>query len=439
MKICVVGSGYVGLVAGACFADVGNTVVCADIDARKIEMLKRNELPIYEPGLDEIVIRNQADGRLSFTTDVAAAIRQSKVIFIAVGTPMTDEGAADLKYVEAVAETIGDNLTTFKVIVDKSTVPVGTADLVTRIIASRTTAEFAVVSNPEFLKEGVAVSDFLRPDRVVIGTDDARAKELMAQLYAPFQRASNRIIFMDARSAEMTKYAANAMLATRISFMNEIARLCEETGADAEMVRHGIGSDARIGNKFLYPGVGFGGSCFPKDVRAVIHTAHRKGQRMRILEAVMEVNEDQKLRIVDRVVEQFGEDLTGRTFGVWGLAFKPETDDMREAPSITIIKNLLARGAKVRATDRAAFETAHACFGDTIDYVKDEYDVLDGADALIVVTEWKEFRNPDFDRIKELLKQPVIFDGRNLYDPAFMRAQGFTHFSIGRVAPTKPL
>jgi UDPglucose 6-dehydrogenase len=439
MKICVVGSGYVGLVAGACFADVGNTVVCADIDARKIEMLKRNELPIYEPGLDEIVIRNQADGRLSFTTDVAAAIRQSKVVFIAVGTPMTDEGAADLKYVEAVAQTIGDNLTTFKVIVDKSTVPVGTADLVTRIIASRTTAEFAVVSNPEFLKEGVAVSDFLRPDRVVIGTDDARAKELMAQLYAPFQRASNRIIFMDARSAEMTKYAANAMLATRISFMNEIARLCEETGADAEMVRHGIGSDARIGNKFLYPGVGFGGSCFPKDVRAIMHTARRKNQRMRILEAVMEVNEDQKLRIVDRVVEQFGEDLTGRTFGVWGLAFKPETDDMREAPSITIINNLLARGAKVRATDRAAFETAHACFGDTIDYVKDEYEVLDGADALIIVTEWKEFRNPDFDRIKELLKQPVIFDGRNLYDPAFMRAQGFIHFSIGRVAPTKPL
>ncbi len=439
MKICVVGSGYVGLVAGACFADVGNTVVCADIDARKIEMLKRNELPIYEPGLDEIVIRNQADGRLSFTTDVAAAIRQSKVVFIAVGTPMTDEGAADLRYVEAVAQTIGDNLTTFKVIVDKSTVPVGTADLVTRIIASRTTAEFAVVSNPEFLKEGVAVSDFLRPDRVVIGTDDARAKELMAQLYAPFQRASNRIIFMDARSAEMTKYAANAMLATRISFMNEIARLCEETGADAEMVRHGIGSDARIGNKFLYPGVGFGGSCFPKDVRAIMHTARRKNQRMRILEAVMEVNEDQKLRIVDRVVEQFGEDLTGRTFGVWGLAFKPETDDMREAPSITIINNLLARGAKVRATDRAAFETAHACFGDTIDYVKDEYEVLDGADALIIVTEWKEFRNPDFDRIKELLKQPVIFDGRNLYDPAFMRAQGFIHFSIGRVAPTKPL
>ncbi len=439
MKICVVGSGYVGLVAGACFADVGNTVVCADIDARKIEMLKRNELPIYEPGLDEIVIRNQADGRLSFTTDVAAAIRQSKVVFIAVGTPMTDEGAADLKYVQAVAETIGDNLTDFKVIVDKSTVPVGTADLVTRIIAGRTTAEFAVVSNPEFLKEGVAVSDFLRPDRVVIGTDDARAKELMAQLYAPFQRASNRIIFMDARSAEMTKYAANAMLATRISFMNEIARLCEETGADAEMVRHGIGSDARIGTKFLYPGVGFGGSCFPKDVRAIMHTARRKNQRMRILEAVMEVNEDQKLRIVDRVVEQFGEDLTGRTFGLWGLAFKPETDDMREAPSITIINNLLARGAKVRATDRAAFETAHACFGDTIDYVKDEYEVLDGADALIIVTEWKEFRNPDFDRIKELLKQPVIFDGRNLYDPAFMRAQGFIHFSIGRVAPTKPL
>lgn len=439
MKICVVGSGYVGLVAGACFADVGNTVVCADIDARKIEMLKQNELPIYEPGLDEIVIRNQADGRLSFTTDVAAAIRKSKVIFIAVGTPMTDEGAADLKYVKAVAETIGDNLTDFKVIVDKSTVPVGTADMVTRVIAARTTAEFAVVSNPEFLKEGVAVNDFLRPDRVVIGTDDARAKELMAQLYAPFQRASNRILFMDARSAEMTKYAANAMLATRISFMNEIARLCEETGADAEMVRHGIGSDARIGNKFLYPGVGFGGSCFPKDVRAIIHTAHRANQRMRILEAVMEVNEDQKLRLVERVVEQFGEDLTGRTFGVWGLAFKPETDDMREAPSITIIKQLLARGARVRATDRAAFENAHAYFGDTIDYVKDEYEVLDGSDALIVVTEWKEFRNPDFDRIKGLLKQPVIFDGRNLYDPAFMRAQGFIHFSIGRVTPSTPL
>ena len=438
MKICVVGSGYVGLVAGACFADVGNTVICADIDARKIDMLQRNEIPIYEPGLEELVVRNQADRRLSFTTDVAAAIRASKIIFIAVGTPMTDEGAADLRYVQAVAETIGDNLTEFKVIVDKSTVPVGTADMVTRIIAARTNAEFAVVSNPEFLKEGVAVNDFLRPDRVVIGTDNAKAREVMAQLYAPFQRASNRILFMDARSAEMTKYAANAMLATRISFMNEIARLCEETGADAEMVRHGIGSDARIGNKFLYPGVGFGGSCFPKDVRAIIYTAQRKQRRMRILEAVMEVNEDQKLRLVERVVEQFGEDLTGRTFAVWGLAFKPETDDMREAPSITIIRELTRRGAAVRATDRAAFDTARAYFGDSITYVKDEYEVLSGADALLVVTEWKEFRNPDFDRIKELLRQPVVFDGRNLYDPAFMREQGFNHISIGRAATTKP-
>ena len=438
MKICVVGSGYVGLVAGACFADVGNTVICADIDARKIDMLQRNEIPIYEPGLEELVVRNQADRRLSFTTDVAAAIRASKIIFIAVGTPMTDEGAADLRYVQAVAETIGDNLTEFKVIVDKSTVPVGTADMVTRIIAARTNAEFAVVSNPEFLKEGVAVNDFLRPDRVVIGTDNAKAREVMAQLYAPFQRASNRILFMDARSAEMTKYAANAMLATRISFMNEIARLCEETGADAEMVRHGIGSDARIGNKFLYPGVGFGGSCFPKDVRAIIYTAQRKQRRMRILEAVMEVNEDQKLRLVERVVEQFGEDLTGRTFAVWGLAIKPETDDMREAPSITIIRELTRRGAAVRATDRAAFDTARAYFGDSITYVKDEYEVLSGADALLVVTEWKEFRNPDFDRIKELLRQPVVFDGRNLYDPAFMREQGFNHISIGRAATTKP-
>ncbi len=432
MKVGVIGSGYVGLVAGACFADTGATVICADIDEGKIDGLKENVLPIYEPGLREIVVRNQDDGRLSFTTDVGRAIRDSTILFIAVGTPPDEDGSADLKHVLAVAATIGDNLNDFKVIVDKSTVPVGTADRVCAAIRSRTDGDFAVVSNPEFLKEGAAMEDFRKPDRIVIGTDDERARDLMGQLYAPFQRTSDRILYMDVRSAEMTKYAANAMLATRISFMNEISRLCEEVGADVDSVRRGIGSDPRIGSKFLFPGVGFGGSCFPKDVRALVGTGQEHGQAMDILQAVFRVNERQKKRLGERVVQHCGEDLTGRTFGVWGLAFKPRTDDMREAPSITVIGDLLARGARVRAHDPVAMDNARGIFGDTIEYVDNEYAAVEGADGLIVVTEWSEYRNPDFVQLKSLLAQPVVFDGRNLYDPRRMAELGFTHYSIGR-------
>lgn len=438
MKVCIIGSGYVGLVAGACFADTGNTVTCADIDEGKIAGLKENILPIFEPGLQEIVVRNQDDGRLIFTTDVAKAVRDNDVIFIAVGTPPGEDGSADLQHVCAVAETIGENLNGYKVIVDKSTVPVGTADTVRDLIRSKTEEEFAVVSNPEFLKEGAAINDFVKPDRVVIGTDDERARQIMARLYEPFQRTSNRIIFMDVRSAEMTKYAANAMLATRISFMNEVARLCEDVGADVNAVRMGIGSDPRIGPKFLFPGVGFGGSCFPKDVRALMGTGARFNHEMHILRAVFAVNERQKMRLVERVVEHFGEDLSGMTFAVWGLAFKPNTDDMREAPSITIINALIERGAKIRATDPVAIENARKDFGETIDYVDNDYDTVEGADALLVVTEWSEYRNPDFDRLKALLKNPVIFDGRNLYDPGRMAEQGITHYSIGRLPAGSP-
>lgn len=432
MKVCVIGSGYVGLVAGACFSDTGNDVTCADISEEKVEALKAGVIPIYEPGLHEIVERNSKVGRLTFTTDVAQAIRDNDVIFIAVGTPMDGEGAADLQHVKAVAEIIGDNLNGFKVIVDKSTVPVGTADMVMEIISSRTTGEFAVVSNPEFLKEGAAVQDFLKPDRIVIGTDSERGREVMARLYAPFQRTSNRIIFMDLRSAEMTKYAANAMLATRISFMNEVARLCEEVGADVDMVRRGVGSDPRIGSKFLFPGVGFGGSCFPKDLRALIQTGREYGRDMKVLRAVVEVNEAQKVRLVERIVEEFGEDLSGRTFALWGLAFKPETDDMREAPSIEIIRGLRERGATVRAHDPVAIETAKAAITDEVEYTSDNYEALKDADALIVVTEWSQYRTPDFSRIKSLLKKPVIFDGRNLYRPELLEELGFSHYSIGR-------
>ncbi|MCB9532172.1 MAG: UDP-glucose/GDP-mannose dehydrogenase family protein [Myxococcales bacterium] len=438
MKVCVIGSGYVGLVAGACFADTGNSVTCADIDARKIEGLKKNVLPIYEPGLHEIVERNQHDGRLSFTTDVAAAIRANDVIFIAVGTPPGEDGSADLKHVCAVAKTIGENLVGFKVVVDKSTVPVGTGARVAEIIREHAPdGDFAVVSNPEFLKEGAAVNDFLKPDRIVIGTDDERARRVMAQLYAPYQRTSERIIFMDVPSAEMTKYAANAMLATRISFMNEIARLCEDVGADVSAVRRGIGSDPRIGNKFLFPGVGFGGSCFPKDVRALMDTGRKRGQPMHILQAVFDVNERQKLRLVERVVEHFGEDLSGLTLAVWGLAFKPQTDDMREAPAITIIRALRDRGARIRATDPVALETGREAVGEDVEYVDSEYAAAEGADALLVVTEWSEYRTPDFPRLKSLLRNPVVFDGRNLYDPAYMAELGFVHYSIGRATVGK--
>lgn len=432
MKVCVIGSGYVGLVAGACFADTGNDVTCADISEAKIEALKQNVIPIYEPGLSEIVERNAQAGRLKFTTDVAGAIRDNEIVFIAVGTPQDEDGSADLQHVRAVAETIGDNLNGFKVIVDKSTVPVGTADIVSSIVASRATGEFAVVSNPEFLKEGAAVQDFLKPDRIVIGTEDQRAREIMARLYAPFQRTSERIIFMDVRSAEMTKYAANAMLATRISFMNEIARLSEEVGANVDLVRRGLGSDPRIGNKFLFPGVGFGGSCFPKDLKALIQTGREYNTEMSVLNAVVEVNERQKNRLVERVREVFGDDLSGKRFALWGLAFKPETDDMREAPSIRIVEGLRELGAEVVGHDPIARETAGQVFGDTITFAEDNYAAADGADALLIVTEWAQYRTPDFQRLKGLLRQPIIFDGRNLYQPQRVAELGFDHYSIGR-------
>ena len=432
MRVCIIGTGYVGLVAGACFADTGSVVTCADISEEKIGALRNGVIPIYEPGLDTLVARNAEDGRLLFTTDVAQAIRDNDVIFIAVGTPQDEDGSADLQHVRRVAETIGDNLNGYKVVVDKSTVPVGTADLVRETIAARSNQEFSVVSNPEFLKEGAAVNDFLKPDRVIIGTDDPRARAVMEELYAPFQRTNNRCIFMDLRSAEMTKYAANAMLATRISFMNEISRLCEEVGADVDMVRRGIGSDPRIGDKFLFPGVGFGGSCFPKDLRALIQTGREYHTDMQILRSVVEVNERQKSRMVEQVVARFGEDLSSRTFALWGLAFKPETDDMREAPSVVIIRALKERGANVVVHDPVATETARAVLGDSVRYVENHYDACDGADALLVVTEWKLYHNPNFDRLLALLRAPVIFDGRNLYRQESLNAKGFDHYSIGR-------
>lgn len=432
MKVCVIGTGYVGLVAGACFADVGNHVTCVDISQEKIDSLRRGEIPIYEPGLEEIVQRNVETDRLTFSTDVAKGIRENEIIFIAVGTPTGENGSADLQHVEAVARSIGDHMDGYRVVVDKSTVPVGTADRVREIVEARSEHPVSVVSNPEFLKEGAAVQDFLKPDRVVIGTDDERAREIMARLYAPFQRTSNRILFMDVRSAEMTKYAANAMLATRISFMNEVARLCDAVGANVDLVRRGIGSDPRIGNRFLFPGVGFGGSCFPKDLRALIRTGDEHDVNMSILRSVVDVNERQKLRIVEQVVEEFGEDLSGRRFAVWGLAFKPETDDMREASSVVIIEALLERGATITAHDPVAMETAQAVLGDRIEYVDDHYEAARDADALILVTEWAQYRAPRFERLKELLRQPTIFDGRNLYAPARMRELGFKHRSIGR-------
>lgn len=432
MKVCVIGTGYVGLVAGACFADVGNHVTCVDISEEKIEGLRRGEIPIYEPGLEELVQRNAAAGRLKFSTDIAEGIRDHAMIFIAVGTPPGEDGSADLQHVESVARSIGDHMDGYRVVVDKSTVPVGTADIVKKIIESRTEHPVSVVSNPEFLKEGAAVQDFLKPDRVIIGTDDERARKEMARLYAPFQRTSNRIVFMDVRSAEMTKYAANAMLATRISFMNEVARLCDAVGANVDLVRRGIGSDPRIGKHFLFPGVGFGGSCFPKDLRALIRTGAEYDVDMSILRSVVDVNQRQKFRMVEQIVEEFGEDLSGRRFGVWGLAFKPETDDMREAPSVVIIDALLRRGATVVAHDPVAMGTAREVLNDRIEYVDNHYDVAQDADALLLVTEWAQYRAPRFEELKKRLKTPVIFDGRNLYAPARMKELGFTHRSIGR-------
>ncbi len=440
MKVTVVGTGYVGLVTGACLAEMGNHVVCLDIDERKIRMLKEGGIPIHEPGLEQIVKRNAAAGRLQFTTDVAAAVGHGTLQFIGVGTPPDEDGSADMQYVLAAATNIGRHMTDYKVIVDKSTVPVGTADMVRAAVHAALVARglgdtaYAVVSNPEFLKEGAAVEDCMRPDRIVVGADDERAILLMRALYMPFMRNHDRLQVMDVRSAEFTKYAANAMLATRISFMNELALLAEKVGADIEQVRKGIGSDPRIGTHFLYPGTGYGGSCFPKDVKALIYTGQQNGLQLGVLQAVEAANERQKHVLVDKVTARFGEDLAGRTFAVWGLAFKPNTDDMREAPSRVILQELTRRGARVQAYDPVAMpEAARVMQGMTgLSFASSPAEALTGADALLVVTEWKEFRNPDFDAIKAALKQPLIFDGRNIYDPALMRMHGIEYSGIGR-------
>jgi len=432
VKVCVIGTGYVGLVAGTCFAESGNDVVCVDIDEGKIARLREGQVPIYEPGLEELIKRNVAEKRLAFTTDLATAVRQSLICFIAVGTPPGEDGSADLHAVMRVAAEIAEAMDGYKVIVDKSTVPVGTAERVRQVIASRTTHPFDVVSNPEFLKEGAAVEDFMKPDRVVIGGSSDKPIDLMKELYGPFVRNENPIIVMSAASAEMTKYAGNAMLAARISLMNELANLCERVGADVSDVRRGIGSDKRIGQHFLFPGVGYGGSCFPKDVKAVIRTAAEQGLDFEMLKAVEAVNERQKRTLVTKVMQHFGEYLRGMKFAVWGLAFKPRTDDMREAPSVTVIEALLKAGAEVHAHDPEALAEAKRTFGDRVHYHRVNYDTLAGADALLIMTEWNEFRRPDFERMRSLLKHPVIFDGRNLYEPAEMRQHGFTYYSVGR-------
>jgi UDPglucose 6-dehydrogenase len=439
MKITVIGTGYVGLVSGACMAEMGNDVLCLDLDPEKIRILKEGGIPIHEPGLDAVVARNVEAGRLHFTTDVAEAVRFGTIQFIAVGTPPDEDGSADLQYVLAAARNIGRLMTDYKVVVDKSTVPVGTADKVKAAIADElakrgNALEFAVVSNPEFLKEGAAVEDFMRPDRIVVGADDERAIHLMRALYAPFQRNRDKLVVMDLRSAELTKYAANAMLATRISFMNELALLADRMGADIEMVRQGIGSDPRIGYHFLYAGCGYGGSCFPKDVKALIRTAHDAGQDLKVLQAVEDANDAQKMVLVDKIVARFGEDLSGRRFALWGLAFKPNTDDMREAPSRVIIGELFRRGATVTAYDPVAMTETKRIFGEEprLAYADKPMDALEGADALVIVTEWKEFRSPDFERIKGALKQPVVFDGRNLYEPEVPRSFGIEYSAIGR-------
>lgn len=439
MRITVIGTGYVGLVSGACLAEVGNEVMCIDVDARKIDMLNAGKIPIYEPGLEEIVKNNVAAGRLSFTTDIEKSVNYGEIQFIAVGTPPGEDGSADLQYVVAAARNIGRHMNAFRLVVDKSTVPVGTADRVRAAISEELGArgvahDFSVASNPEFLKEGAAVDDFMKPDRIIIGTNDERATALLRALYAPFQRNHDRLLAMDIRSAELAKYAANAMLATRISFMNELAILAEKLGADIEQVRHGIGADPRIGYHFLYAGCGYGGSCFPKDVQALRRTAQENGIPLRVLDAVEEANEAQKSVLIEKIKARFGSDLKGRRFALWGLAFKPNTDDMREAPARTMIEALWAMGATVAAHDPAAMHETRAIYGERANLVlaDNPMDALQGADALLVVTEWKAFRSPNFAAMKERLKTPVVFDGRNLYDPATMRAEGFEYFAIGR-------
>jgi UDPglucose 6-dehydrogenase len=435
----MIGTGYVGLVTGTCFAEVGNDVMCLDLDAGKIETLNRGGVPIHEPGLQDMIRRNVAGGRLRFTTDIDAAVTHGTLQFIAVGTPPDEDGSADMQYVIAAARNIGSRMVDSKVIVDKSTVPVGTADRVRETIAAELARRgvdlpFAVASNPEFLKEGAAVEDFMRPDRVVIGSDDERAIGLLRAVYAPFQRNHERLLVMDVRSAELTKYAANAMLATRISFMNELANLADALGADIEHVRRGIGSDPRIGYRFLYPGAGYGGSCFPKDVKALQATAKHHGRSLEILAAVESVNDTQKKRLLEKITQRLGVDLANKTFAVWGLAFKANTDDMREAPSQTVIRGLLDRGASVTAYDPVAMDEARRVFGTAsrLAYAASPMDAVTGADALVVVTEWQEFRSPDFSQLRRTLRQPLLFDGRNLFDPKEVRAAGLEYFGIGR-------
>ncbi len=440
MNLTVVGTGYVGLVSGTCFAEMGNSVTCVDVDVRKIENLEKGIIPIYEPGLEALVSRNVNNGTLSFSTNLQESLLKCDIAFIAVGTPMGEDGSADLQYVLQVASTIGDHMQKKLLVVNKSTVPVGTADKVSEKIRERLDRRgakitFEVVSNPEFLKEGDAINDFMKPDRVVIGVESKEAEEQMRALYAPFFRTQNRMISMDVRSAEMTKYVANAMLATKISFMNEVANICELVGADVNKVRVGIGSDSRIGYSFIYPGSGYGGSCFPKDVKALKRSAQQHGYTPRLIEAVEKVNDDQKFVIANKVITHFGEDLTGKIFAIWGLAFKPETDDMREAPSIYIIKELVKRGAKIQAYDPKAIHEAKNFYLKDIQgitYAESKYDSLKNADAMLLLTEWKEFRSPDFDELKLLLKEPLIFDGRNQYSSLGMENRGFVYYQIGK-------
>lgn len=432
MKITVVGTGYVGLVTGTCLAETGNTVTCVDIDERKVNKLKSGQITIYEPGLEKLFERNLKEERLSFTTSLAEGIKEAQIVFLALPTPPGEDGSADLRYVLGVAEDMGKLLTDYKIIIDKSTVPVGTAEKVHEAISKNCTCEFDVVSNPEFLREGVAVDDFMKPDRIVIGTRSDRAKRLLEQLYAPYVRQGNPIIFMDERSAELTKYAANSFLATKISFMNEVAQLCERLGADVDMVRRGIGSDERIGRRFLFPGIGYGGSCFPKDVQALVRSSWEVGYDFKILDAVMDVNERQKVHLVSKIKKYFSDDLQGKHFALWGLAFKPNTDDIREAPALYIIDELIKAGATISAYDPEAMENVKNIVGDKISFAENQYDALKGADALIIATEWNEFRTPDFLKIVSTLKRKTIFDGRNLFDTTAIRELGFYYESIGR-------
>ncbi len=432
MKIAVIGTGYVGLVTGTCFAETGNEVMCVDIDQRKVDMLNNGQITIYEPGLEKIFLRNLKEDRLKFTSDLKTGIKDAQILFLALPTPPGEDGSADLKYVLGVAKSLGSLISDYVVVVDKSTVPVGTAEKVTAAIAENAKVEFDVVSNPEFLREGVAVEDFMKPDRVVIGCGSERAKKLMSELYAPFVRSGNPLIFMDVRSAELTKYAANAFLATKITFMNEISQLCERLDADVDMVRLGIGSDARIGKRFLFPGIGYGGSCFPKDVQALVKSSNEVAYDFQILNAVMDVNEKQKLHLIPKVANHFNGDLKGKHFALWGLAFKPNTDDIREAPALYMIDALLNAGATVTAFDPEAMPNVKQMVGDKIQFAESQYEALEGADALLIATEWNEFRTPDFNKIGQLLKSKTIFDGRNLFDIATMEKLGYHYESIGR-------